>query len=559
MIKNSENQQCKKCKKDFTIDSNELGFYEKMKVPVPQICPKCRFQMRAVTRNERTLYNSSCKMCNKPIVTMFNPASPYIVYCNDCWVSDKWDPYSYAMDYDPSRKFFDQLQELLFKVPQSATYSSSYTGTNINSDYANFAGGNKNGYLIFNSGPNNENCAYSRGIIDSRDIFDAYYGNKIENSYEIVNVNKSSGVIYGQNSSDCIDSRFILNCSNCQNCFGCVNLRNKSYYFFNEPLERKEWQKRVSLIAGSFSKTEEARKKFVDFSFRFPRRENNNLKIENCIGDYIFESKNCLDSFEISSSEKINHSFSVKRAHDSNDMIGHCRNSELLYTGVGVGAGSNNVICSWRVEASQNVAYSFSTRQSSDCFGCNGIKNGKFVILNKQYTKEEYEKIKNKIIDELMTDNVYGDFFPPQISFFSYNETIAQDNMPLTKEEALNQGFRWEENIQKTEGKETMKVEDIPDNIRDVPDDIINEVFICTDCGRNYKLIQRELDFYRKMIIPIPRKCWNCRFVSRIVRRGPYKFWSRECMKCQKEIITNYSPDRPEIVYCERCYQQEVY
>ncbi|OGI59614.1 hypothetical protein A2814_03010 [Candidatus Nomurabacteria bacterium RIFCSPHIGHO2_01_FULL_38_19] len=166
--------------------------------------------------------------------------------------------------------------------------------------------------MIFNSGPNNENCAYSRGLISSRDVFDAYYGDEIENSYECVNVHKSNGVIYGQNVSDSINSRFIFNCSGCQNCFGCVNLRHKSYHFFNEPLDRKEWLKRVSEISGSFSKTEEIKHKFSKFSLKFPHRQSNNLKITNCSGDYIFESKNCLQCFEVSFCENISHSFSVK-------------------------------------------------------------------------------------------------------------------------------------------------------------------------------------------------------------------------------------------------------
>ena len=48
------------------------------------------------------------------------------------------------------------------------------------------------------------------------------------------------------------------------------------------------------------------------------------------------------------------------------------------------------------------------------------------------------------------------------------------------------------------------------------------------------------------------------------------KLWERTCMcdkkdhlhgekKCEIEFETSYSPDRPEIVYCEKCYQQEVY
>ena len=224
-------QECKKCKQKFILEKDDLSFYEKMKVPIPKICPDCRFKMRAVFRNERTLYKSSCGLCGRSIITMYNPNSHYVVYCNDCWISDKWDPYSYGMNYDQKRPFFEQLGELIKKVPKSATYSSVSTGVNINSEYTNFAGGNKDGYLIFNCGPNNENLAYSRGMINSRDTFDAYFGDKVENGYECVNTHKSMGVIYGQNISGCIDCRFVLNCSGCQNCFGCVNLRHKSYYF----------------------------------------------------------------------------------------------------------------------------------------------------------------------------------------------------------------------------------------------------------------------------------------------------------------------------------------
>lgn len=28
---------------------------------------------------------------------------------------------------------------------------------------------------------------------------------------------------------------------------------------------------------------------------------------------------------------------------------------------------------------------------------------------------------------------------------------------------------------------------------------------------------------------------------------------------CGEEFKTGYAPDRPEIIYCEKCYQQEVY
>lgn len=83
------------------------------------------------------------------------------------------------------------------------------------------------------------------------------------------------------------------------------------------------------------------------------------------------------------------------------------------------------------------------------------------------------------------------------------------------------------------------------------------------------------------MSIPIPRLCYNCRYCERISKRNPVKLWHRECQCagsasfnsfykntrvhehknsiCENEFETSYTPDRPEIIYCERCYQQEVY
>lgn len=554
---NTENKTCKNCNISFSLDATDLGFYKKMGVPPPNLCPECRFKRRAVFRNERTLYKNTCKLCGRSVVTMYHPKSPYTIYCNDCWLSDKWDAFSYAQEYDSSKPFFDQLRELSQKVPKSATYASTGMGPNINSEYTNFAGANKDCYLCFNCGPDNENCAYSRGLMNSRDIFDTYYGLDIERVYEGVNVQKSAGVAWGQNVLECLDSWFLLNCTSVQNCFDCVNLRHKSYYFFNEPLTKEEWKKRVFEIIGSYSKIEDMKKRFAEHALKFPRRENSNLKSIGSSGDYLFESKNCISCFEVSRSEDCRYLFSVKKAKDSFDLLGHGRNSELLLEGVGVGI-SSRVIGSWWVENGQDIEYSFATRSSQHCFGCDGIKNGKYRILNKQYSEAEYAKLRARIIDELKSKNLYGLFMPPELSPFAYNESVGQDNLPLTKEETLAQGFRWQDDIPATRGQETLKSENIPDHIKDVPDSILNEILACVSCGRNYKLINPELVMYRKALIPIPRKCFNCRHLERLALRGPFKLFDRACANCNKPIKTNFPPDSPYIVYCEKCYQTEV-
>jgi len=548
---------CKNCNLEFPVDASDRSFYEKMGVPPPALCPACRFRRRAAFRNERTLYKQTCKLCGKSVITMYHPKSPYVVYCNACWLSDKWDPGSYGMEYDSSRPFFEQLAELTRKVPKSATYSSAGTGPNIRSEYANFAGGNKDAYLVANCGPRNENIGYSRGLMECRDTFDCYYGEQLERTYESVSVHKSSGIAWGQNCFESLDSWFLLNCTSVQNCFGCVNLRHKSFHFLNEPLEKEEWKRRVAEIAGSYSAIEKFKKIFEEYAKKFPRRENNSLKAQNCTGDYIFESKNCLSCFEITAGEDLRYCFSNKFVKDSRDLMGHGRYSELLLEGVGVGVGQK-VITGWWVENSHDVEYSFGTRASEYCFGCDSVRSGKYRILNKQYSEEEYKKLRDKLVEELKAQGEYGLFFPPSLAFFAYNETIGQDNVPLTKEEALQQGFRWEEDIPATRGQETLKPEQIPDHIKDATDAILKETLACISCARNYRLIKPELEMYRRALIPIPRKCFNCRHLARLARRGPFTLFARTCAKCGKEIRTNYSPERPEIVYCESCYQKEV-
>ena len=201
---NREQKICQNCKNQFVIEPDDFSFYEKMGVPAPVICPECRFKRRAAFRNEFRLYNRKCDLCAQSIVSMYHPKATYTVYCPDCWHSDKWDPFSYGKNYDFGRKFFDQFSELMRAVPKIAIYRSDVVKS-VNSPYENFAGGNKDCYLISNSGPKNENCAYSRGLMECRDTFDSYYGSYGERVYEGVNVEKSAGVAWAQNALECID------------------------------------------------------------------------------------------------------------------------------------------------------------------------------------------------------------------------------------------------------------------------------------------------------------------------------------------------------------------
>ena len=139
----------------------------------------------------------------------------------------------------------------------------------------------------------------------------------------------------------------------------------------------------------------------------------------------------------------------------------------------------------------------------------------------------------------------------------------------MTKEEVLAKGWQWEENMPGTFGKETISSASIPDKIEDVPDSYLGEIFACIDCSKNYNITKNELLFYRKESLPFPRKCPNCRYKRRFDLRPARKLWHRACMcdknhishkgKCEVEFETCYATERKEKVYCESCYNKEVY
>ena len=215
---------------------------------------------------------------------------------------------------------------------------------------------------------------------------------------------------------------------------------------------------------------------------------------------------------------------------------------------------------------------------SRNCFGCIGLKNNdEYCILNKQYTKEEYETLVPKIIEHMMKTGEWGEFFPSSMSPFGYNETVAMEYYPISPpltppyqgggEEVppltrgrLGGGFNWstyESPPPKVD--KVIPADKLPSNIEDIPDDILNWAIECEVTKKPFRIIQQELGFYRKHHLPIPRRHPDQRHLDRMQLRNPRKLYERTCDKCHKQIQTTYAPERPEIVYCETCYNKEVY
>ena len=166
-------------------------------------------------------------------------------------------------------------------------------------------------------------------------------------------------------------------------------------------------------------------------------------------------------------------------------------------------------------------------------------------------------------VDKKSKKYYFGEFFPEMFSDFAYNETIANYHFPLTKEEALSRGYVWKDK-EKKNYQTTIKWSDLPETIEEVDDSILNEVIECEekdnpDSVGAFRITRNELIFYRRMNIPLPRACFDIRHLRRMGKRPKLNLVKRNCSKCNIEVETVYDENYAPIIYCEKCYQQEVY
>ncbi len=532
---------------EFEITNEDFKFYEKMGVPVPTLCPKERMKRRILWRNERSLYHRKCDHCNQSMISVYQGEQKNPIYCLSCWWGDSWTAGLYEMEFDFSLPFFTQFTNLMIRVPRQTLFQ---TGNNENSEYTNCSGYNKNCYLVYNCGYD-EDVLFSRGMGYSKDCLDCYFGVENEICYELTGSNNCYGVQYSQNCKNCSTSAFLKNCIGCTDCFGCVNLRNKQYYFFNEKFSREEFNEKLLKI-NLYKNVSEWQEKFQEFIKKYPVKDAEIYFSENCCGDLIANSKNCYLAYEVSGCEDCRYLDCVKKCTDSSDVFGHGYHSVLLYEVVGTGH-SHSLCFSVCTEVSSDSEYLLECDHVRHCFGCVGMRHAEYCILNKQYSKEEYFKLREKIIEHMKRTGEWGEFFPIELSPFAYNETVAQEYFPMTKEEVLKKEWEWhDDSMDKSRFVPSTNI--ISDNIVDIPDSICKEILVCESCDKNYKIQKAELKFYQKQEIPIPRKCPDCRHVERMKLRNPRKLWNRKCDQCSCEIQTTFAPNRPEKVYCEKCY-----
>ncbi len=517
----SEQKICKQCNEQFTVEDEDLEFYKKIsptfdgkvfEIPAPQTCPSCRMRDKLAFRNENKFYKIKSALSGKEMISPYSPDCKYKIVTQSEWYLDNWNPLEYGKDFDPSRTFFDQLMELAHRVPIPHAALSN----NENSEYISNASNNKDCYLISNSG-SNENCMYGVSIWDSRDCVDCYRIFNCENCFEVLNGYNSTNCYWSKDIDNCFGGYFLRDCVGCKDCFACANLNNKQYWAFNKQSSKEEIEKMIKDFNNLEASERQSKEKEINDFLASQSIKNKHIESsENATGDYINNSKNIKNSYFVDDSENANNCSNLNKGRDVFDTSFNGPGIEKSYQTVTCGLNSFGLVSCYMVyNNASNIFYSISCLDGcKDCFGCVGLRQKQYCILNKQYDKAEYERKVGEIIEKMKADGEWGKFFPLSFSPFGYNDTLAGVFFPIDETEAKTIGANWQEkrydldyqgefyhpkNIASYDPKRN-------ENAEAEIERLTKGVLQCEVTNRPFRILSRELSFYIKNNISIPTK-----------------------------------------------------
>lgn len=555
------NQTCRACSGSFLIEELDLEFYRTISprfadsvvsIPPPTLCPSCRQQRRLSWRNEFCYYRRNCDLCSKNVVSVHSTDKPYPVYCHNCWWSDKWEPISYGANYRSGVSFFEQFADLQSRVPQLAMMNDNGVASE-NCEYCQDFAFGKNCYLVTGSWKLRDSM-YCTNCNNGRDLVDCDSLNlDCELCYQCTDSQRLYGCKFVYFSSGCNNCLLGFDLRECRDCLCCFGLRQKQFCVFNEQLTEQEYRQRVAnLRLSSFEGLQLSFDEFLSFVRRFPQRAVYQTNCEKCLGSGLH---NCRDTigFDLVNADRC-------RYYYKGDSPQHCYdvhqsgNPQWCYESVTPDDSYLAAFSTWCWKG-KHILYSDNCHSSEHLFGCISMRRAGYCILNKQYSKQEYEGMAALIANEMIASGEWGEFFPMQTSPFMYNETVANEYFPLERRVAVELGLRWSEQPDRERSNSGVFV---PSDIADVPDKLVSELLSCANCNRGYKINVKELSFYKEMKVPVPRECADCRRKKRWAMRHPHRLCQRECHGCGRICSSVLVPSRFEQVYCEVCYLKLV-
>ena len=533
----------------FAIFQSDLDFYDKIspvlngtryQIPTPTLCPEERQRRRLFFRNERKLYRRKCDATGRDIISLYSPDKPHKVFEQKFRWSDAWDAMNYGRDYDAKVSMFEQIKSLIAMVPKTSLNITNSENCEFCTNISNA----KNCYLSFG-------CSWST---------DVYYTNSSMNgnllvdcdscadttiAYQCIGCKNCFKVFYSKGLKNCTDMYYCANMQWCNFCFMSSNLVNQEYCIRNKQYIKEEYEIQITnllkehthqeLIAEYADMTD---KMIISSEVIFPVSKEGESEDENQVSKYIGSNGG-----------------NISMSYDADYLW---TNWTRCYESLG--GGIYEIMFS-TTSSQSNLFYCDSCHGCKNCFACAGLRQKEYCILNKQYTKAAYQSKVAEIIEDMIRDDQWGEFFDPSLSTFCYNESNANDAFPLTREEAMEIWYAWQENAYDAtlpQWIQILKGNEIPIDPAEFTDDLLQKIFICEVSNRPYRLIKQELSFYRTYGLPLPRKHPDVRYEERLAQKTKKHVYIRSCDSCSKEMIVMWNEKHQGKIYCKSCYEKEM-
>ena len=480
------------------------------------------------------LHKRKCDKTGSQIISIFRPDCVYPVWHRDEWIKSANPP---SQDFDFSRPFFEQAWEVFQKSPIPHIFQSH----NQNCEYTDDWYYSKNCYLC-HSGQNNEDCRYCYVSDGVKNMQYSVFAFDSELCFDLINSSNCFNGVFLLNCKNVHDSAFLYDCRDCSDCLFCFNLRNKKYCFGNEQLSKEEFEKkRKAWDLSSFKNYQKAKQFFAEMMLM--KAWHRALQIDRCENSTGCFIRNCKDSencYMLSNHENCaNVSLSGPNARWILDSLGTV-GAELSFMSVLPVYCYDTKFC-FSIDHCRFVEYSAYLKNCQYCFGCCGLVNEKYCILNKKYSREEYEELRTKIVEHMKKTGEWGDFFTPHFAPNPYEESYS--GLHFVDKRQIN--FRTADPIEKITMK-TAEVEDIPDSATELTPEkekwLQEQIFWDNQYARPFQIQVADIEFARKMKVPLPHFYYVNRIQSNF-KWMPFNGELRQakCAKSDNVIEANWS------------------
>lgn len=290
---------------------------------------------------------------------------------------------------------FQEFQEKFNKLKQRYPRPPTHSLSNENSDYGDYLFRCKNAFFSFDTADSADIC-YIFDSFKTTDCIDGDYVVESEKLYECVDSFKAYNSTYLNYCARIYDSHFCFDCNDSNNLFGCVYLNHKQYCIFNKQYKKEEYEKKVQELIKK--PPEEHIKKMKILMQKFPVTTTQISHAENCeYGNHIHYCKNLYLCFDCAHSEDCAYLYDSHRNKNCFDLT-QTFSSEFSYECQGCDKLNN---CFYMDDCGHmfDSAFCQECSNSNHLFGCVALTKIEYCILNKQYTKEEYEKEVREIVE----------------------------------------------------------------------------------------------------------------------------------------------------------------